>query len=240
MSRRPPLTLTPATSLASLWLTLLPAAMGCGGGGGDNTPADQGPRPDRGVPAECDYVHDSALSQGEPAALAGTTEAHNVWRHRVGLDPLEWDDGIADHAQDWADHLAATNNCGLEHSSNADRANIAGFSSLGQNLAGSTGGLSGVGATTNWASERSEYDFGTPVTQGNFGAFGHYTQIVWADTTALGCGVATCGGATVVVCEYGTAGNFLGETPYGEATGECLDLDNDDILQGDDADDTAR
>jgi pathogenesis-related protein 1 len=185
-------------------------------------------------------VHDSALSQGEPAALAGTTEAHNVWRHRVASTRSSGTTASPTTRRTGPDHLAATNNCGLEHSSNADRANIAGFSSLGQNLAGSTGGLSGVGATTNWASERSEYDFGTPVTQGNFGAFGHYTQIVWADTTALGCGVATCGGATVVVCEYGTAGNFLGETPYGEATGECLDLDNDDILQGDDADDTAR
>ena len=131
---------------------------GCGDdGGGDNTPADLGPRP------ECDYVHDDSLSDGEPAALAGTTEAHNAWRFRVGSAPLAWDEGIADHAQEWADHLAETNNCGLEHSSNAQRANIAGFSSLGQNLAGSSGGLSGTGATANWAAERSEYDFGTVI-----------------------------------------------------------------------------
>lgn len=201
---------------------------------------DQGPRPDTGLPAECDYVHDQSLSAGEPASLAGTTEAHNVWRHRVGVVPLRWDSGIADHAQDWADHLASTNNCNLDHSSNAERSNVAGFSSVGQNLAGGTGGLTGVSSTRMWASERSEYDFGTAISGSNFTAFGHYTQIVWGDTTALGCGLATCGSATVVVCEYGVAGNFIDEVPYGEATGDCLDLDNDDILQRDDSDDTRR
>ena len=222
-------------SFLSALLALAPLVAGCGDdGGGDNNPADLGPRP------ECDYVHDDSLSDGEPAALAGTTEAHNAWRFRVGSAPLAWDEGIADHAQEWADHLAETNNCGLEHSSNAQRANIAGFSSLGQNLAGSSGGLSGTGATANWAAERSEYDFGTVITENNYQAFGHYTQIVWANTTALGCGVATCGSATVVVCEYGTAGNFLGQTPYGESTGDCLDLDNDNVLQSDDNDDTER
>lgn len=213
-------------------------AVGVGGGGcsdgNGGLPVDGGPRP------ECDYVHMPSLSTDEPSAMAGTTEAHNVWRHRVGIPPLRWDEGIADHAQEWADHLAATNSCGLQHSTNAMRANIAGFSSLGQNLAGGGGGLTGVRATELWASERSEYDFGTAVTNSNFTRFGHYTQIVWEDTTALGCGTATCGGSTVVVCEYGTAGNFLGEVPYGESVGDCLDLDNDDILQSDDRDDTRR
>jgi uncharacterized protein YkwD len=218
---------------------------GCGDSNGGMTadqgpPVDQGPRPDTGTPPECDYVHQASLSADEPSAFAGTTEAHNVWRHRVGIDPLRWDDGIADHAQDWADHLASTNNCNLQHSTNGERANVAGFSSLGQNLAGGSGGLGGVRSTNLWASERSEYDFGTAISNSNFNAFGHYTQIVWGNTTALGCGQATCGGSTVVVCEYGTAGNFIGQTPYGESTGDCLDLDNDNILQADDPDDTQR
>ena len=182
----------------------------------------------------------ASLSADEPSDFAGTTEAHNVWRHRVGIDPLRWDEDIADHAQEWADHLASTNNCGLQHSSNEDRRDVAGFSSLGQNLAGGGGGLNGVSSTNLWASERSDYDFGTAISGSNFQAFGHYTQIVWENTTALGCGMATCGGSTVVVCEYGTAGNFLGQTPDGESTGDCLDLDNDDILQRDDPDDTER
>ena len=97
-----------------------------------------------------------------------------------------------------------------------------------------------MGSTNLWASERSAYDFGTAINNTNFQAFGHYTQIVWNSTTDLGCGIATCSGGTVVVCEYGVAGNFLGRTPYDESTGACLDLDNDDILQRDDPDDTSR
>ena len=43
-----------------------------------------------------------------------------------------------------------------------------------------------------------------------------------------------------MVCQYGVAGNFLGQTPYDQSSGACLDLDNDDVLQGDDPDDTDR
>merc|ERR1712051_436904 len=44
---------------------------------------------------------------------------------------------------------------------------------------------------------------------------GHYTQVVWKDSTKLGCGKgrATVGGiqGDLWVCQYGTAGNTVGE-----------------------------
>merc|ERR1712051_1172949 len=44
---------------------------------------------------------------------------------------------------------------------------------------------------------------------------GHYTQVVWKDSTKLGCGKgrATVGGiqGDLWVCQYGTAGNTMGE-----------------------------
>merc|ERR1711941_62543 len=36
---------------------------------------------------------------------------------------------------------------------------------------------------------------------------GHYTQVVWKSTTAIGCG--TCGGT--MVCQYNPPGNYQGE-----------------------------
>lgn len=35
-------------------------------------------------------------------------------------------------------------------------------------------------------------------------------QIVWKATTAVGCGLARCGSATMAVCRYTPAGNLLG------------------------------
>jgi pathogenesis-related protein 1 len=44
---------------------------------------------------------------------------------------------------------------------------------------------------------------------------GHYTQLVWADTEAVGCAVARNPTQTyeVWVCNYTPGGNFAGERP---------------------------
>merc|ERR1712039_843832 len=36
---------------------------------------------------------------------------------------------------------------------------------------------------------------------------GHYTQVVWKDSTHLGCGIE----GTLLVCQYGKAGNVMGQ-----------------------------
>ena len=43
---------------------------------------------------------------------------------------------------------------------------------------------------------------------------GHYTQVVWANTLSVGCGVAVCPTGTIVVCNYAPPGNYVGEKPY--------------------------
>jgi hypothetical protein len=39
---------------------------------------------------------------------------------------------------------------------------------------------------------------------------GHFTQVVWRQTTQLGCGVSTCRGMDIWVCEYDPPGNVQG------------------------------
>jgi len=57
--------------------------------------------------------------------------------------------------------------------------------------------------------------FGYPNPSANFSDIGHFTQMVWKATTAVGCFSQFCsnlyaafGGATLLVCNYYPAGTF--------------------------------
>ncbi len=147
----------------------------------------------------------------EPAELAGITAAHNRIRADVqaasggALPPLTWSCGVASYAQNYADDLA-TQGCPLDHSSGP----------YGENLYWSSGNASPEDAVEAWASEGQCYTYGRFPEQcsGACGDCGHYTQIVWRDSTSLGCGKANCSDASVWVCDYDPPGNFVGEYPY--------------------------
>ncbi|CAM1296193.1 Uncharacterised protein g1498 [Pycnogonum litorale] len=43
----------------------------------------------------------------------------------------------------------------------------------------------------------------------------HFTQMIWAKTEYIGCGLTMCPGcSTFLVCNYGEAGNMRGESVY--------------------------
>jgi len=178
-----------------------------------------------------------------PSEVDGSTaECRNQWRSRVGVGLLQWNSTLAASAAAYAAQ------CNWQH--DANRSPDAGFSYVGENLYATTAMPTNavmLAAVDGWASERTSYDYGTAVTAQNFTAFGHYTQLVWDSTTDVGCGYAYCpsvqglnGSATIVDCRYGPGGNYLGQTPYGYTSDVCVDLDNDDVFQGADADDTDR
>ena len=54
---------------------------------------------------------------------------------------------------------------------------------------------------------------------------GHYSQVVWADSYAVGCGITTCksGWSPIYACNYGTPGNYVGSAMYksGKAATAC-------------------
>jgi pathogenesis-related protein 1 len=145
----------------------------------------------------------------EPAPLVGITAAHNAVRCRVSrpsaqtLPPLSWSQPLAAHAQRYADSLAR-NGCNLQHSQTEH----------GENLFGGSGKNTPAEVVTRWAGEEQCFHYA------NFPAScsctcGHYTQLVWADTTRLGCGMARCAnGSEVWVCNYDPAGNYVGSAPY--------------------------
>ena len=144
-----------------------------------------------------------AVLVAETGRLAGFTAAHNAVRAEAsaGIPDLVWDEEIAGVAQAYAEKLAV--DCDFMHSGGI----------YGENLAANWGSEnSAQGVVDGWSSEKSDYNYSDNSCSG---VCGHYTQIVWAQSTQLGCGMATCAdGGEIWVCNYNPPGNFVGEKPY--------------------------
>ncbi|KAL1187946.1 Pathogenesis-related protein 1 [Cardamine amara subsp. amara] len=128
--------------------------------------------------------------------------AHNKARAAVGVDPLSWDETVAAYASDYANQRI--DDCALQHSNGP----------YGENIAWSSGSMSGVEAVNMWVDELSDYDYDSNTcAQGK--VCGHYTQVVWKKSVSLGCAKVSCNnGGTFITCNYDPQGNFVGEWPY--------------------------
>ncbi|PON75683.1 Cysteine-rich secretory protein, allergen V5/Tpx-1-related [Parasponia andersonii] len=132
-------------------------------------------------------------------------EAHNWARAEVGVGPMEWDDSVAAYAQDYANQRSG--DCNLIHSEG----------SYGENLAWSGGDFSAADAVGMWVGEKSLYDYNSNSCLGeNPWDCLHYTQVVWRDSTRLGCAKVWCDvGGTFIICNYDPPGNVIGKRPFG-------------------------
>jgi pathogenesis-related protein 1 len=128
-------------------------------------------------------------------------DAHNAVRSRVGLPPLVWSDQLAQVGQEWANHLIATG--ALSHRPN---------NRYGENIYAISGGHATPAEVVDlWAKEARGYDIRSNTCSD---VCGHYTQIVWSKTRAVGCAVATDRRREVWVCNYDPPGNVIGYRPY--------------------------
>lgn len=153
----------------------------------------------------------AALPQAAQAGEASRKDwlaAHNAERALVGVPSLVWSTKAEKQAKAWAKELARTGR--FEHS---------GVAGMGENLyatAGS-GSPSAAAAVAEWASEKRFFDAQQRRCTRSWQECGHYTQLVWRDTTAVGCAIASTRKGRfehVVVCNYLPPGNFRGEKPY--------------------------
>jgi pathogenesis-related protein 1 len=145
------------------------------------------------------------LRDDMPKQIAEFMKLHNDARAEVGVPPLEWDDGLAAYAQEWAETIAARDE--MEHRPNGK---------YGENLAGYLPqyGERPVHGAKMWYDEIKEYH-GEKIDGQNFQQFGHYTQMVWRKTTRVGFGMAMTPKGMVMLCaNYAEAGNMMGEHPY--------------------------
>lgn len=126
------------------------------------------------------------------------------------LPALTWSADAALVAQAWA------SNCVYKHNDNR------GF--RGENIAANAppGSWSLQGVVNAWAGEVADYDY-TTNSCASAKECGHYTQLVWRDTTRVGCAHTTCNTNSPFsgftswdfwVCDYEPPGNFIGQKPY--------------------------
>lgn len=161
----------------------------------------------------------SGCAGEESSSVAGIVGAHNAARAAAhplpvpALEPLCWSAAAADVAQAWA------RTCTWAHNPNRG--------ALGENLyaVGYPGSVPSsdlaAAAVGAWVEEVADYDYDTNRCSG---VCGHYTQVVWRSTRAVGCAIQHCTTGspfgsrlpnwTIVVCDYDPPGNYSGQRPY--------------------------
>ncbi|MEQ9288189.1 MAG: pathogenesis-related family 1 protein [Cyclobacteriaceae bacterium] len=128
---------------------------------------------------------------------------HNYWRADVGVGELSYSDELAEAAFTWAEKLKEKG-CAFEHSGNG----------FGENLFKGTKGYYTVeDAIDSWAGEKKDYNYSKNKCKSG-AVCGHYTQLVWKNTTEVGCAQIECNGMVTWVCNYNPPGNYVGEKPY--------------------------
>jgi pathogenesis-related protein 1 len=70
-------------------------------------------------------------------------------------------------------------------------------------------------AVKKWADERPDYDYASNSCVGGR-MCGHYTQIVWRNSTRIGCARVLCDhdAGVFITCNYSPPGNYIGQRPY--------------------------
>jgi pathogenesis-related protein 1 len=176
---------------------------------------------------ESSHPHFQGLvAQGDFAT--DSLAAHNAVRSRVGLGSLAWNDHLAALAAKRVDKLA-NEGCYIRHSPTYDRWEEAGFRYIGENLYKVINMRpTGVDIVDAWYAEIDDYTYGPVgsacvkgICQSRSSppcVLGHFTQVMWEETTDVGCARAQCPHEAqetfVAVCWYGPGGNIVGQVPF--------------------------
>lgn len=139
-------------------------------------------------------------------------EIHNIERASLKLKSLEWSSKLERDAQKYADYLAKKEK--FRHSNELNNLN------QGENLFKLEGDFNLKDylseASFSWLSEKKNYVYAKIGDNKNIlSKVGHYTQMIWHNTTKIGIAYSISkSGDVYVVARYYPSGNWDGEYPY--------------------------
>ncbi|XP_033375024.1 peptidase inhibitor R3HDML [Parus major] len=160
-----------------------------------------------------------------PHDMSVILDYHNQVRAQVSppaanMEYMVWDERLARAAEAWAAR------CLWDHGPPEL------MKYVGQNLSIQSGRYRSVmDMVKSWHQEKQHYSFPHPrecnprcPSKCSGSVCSHYTQMVWATSSRLGCALGTCANvrvwgstwrhAILLVCNYAIKGNWLGEAPY--------------------------
>lgn len=150
----------------------------------------------------------SASASADPGFEQRLLDLHNRERAQYGVPEVRWDAELASDAQRWADRLIAED--GFRHAPariNPDN---------GENIWLTQAGSNGLRVLRlSLGEEEGFFEGGTfpNISQtGNWQDVGHFSQVIWEDTSAIGCGRSTGTQNKIIVCRYYPQGNVDGQT----------------------------
>ncbi|XVE99820.1 hypothetical protein REPUB_Repub03eG0234400 [Reevesia pubescens] len=129
-------------------------------------------------------------------------DAHNAARKEVGVPSMKWDNVLEAYALNYSQGKISS--CEL----------VRAVGPSGQNLAWSRGDLSGTEAVALWVDdEKNDYNLESGVCASGR-ICSHYTQVIWINSTQLGCAKVRCNNnGTFIACYYYPPGNIPGKRP---------------------------
>ena len=133
---------------------------------------------------------------------------------------LTWDDELAFIAQRWAEQCRF----GTDENRDVERFRVGQNTyendiRAGEEVSSENTIRQAIMGLHGWYSEVKQFRGGRELDRFRFSvATAHYTQMMWAKTTKIGCGQVTyigdIGLKQIMVCNYGPAGNIRGHSVY--------------------------
>ena len=135
---------------------------------------------------------------------------HNQERHLLGIKKLEWSNDLQKDAENYAKYLARTET--FEHSKGNNQGENLYYEYISKSITDKPFQRSSIG----WLVEKKDYEYARIGDRKNANKMiGHYTQMIWKETTKVGMGAyVNKNGKIYVVARYYPSGNWDGEFPY--------------------------